>query len=48
MVTEELRTSGEGKSIYGYVTAPEGYKEKKLPTVIFHTDLVVMLELATE
>lgn len=35
MVTEELRTSGEGKSIYGYVTAPEGCKEKKLPTVIF-------------
>ena len=34
LVKEELYSEGQGKKIYGYITAPKNYKDQKLPTVI--------------
>ena len=34
IVKEELYAEGQGKKIYGYITAPKNYKEQKLPTII--------------
>lgn len=34
IVKEELYSEGQGKKIYGYITAPKNYKEQKLPTII--------------
>ncbi|MGX7112017.1 alpha/beta hydrolase family protein [Gemella cuniculi] len=34
IVKEELYSEGNGRRIYGYITAPKNYKENKLPTII--------------
>lgn len=35
IVKEELYSEGNGRKIYGYITAPKNYKEAKLPTVVY-------------
>lgn len=35
IVKEELYSEGNGKRIYGYITAPKNYKETKAPTIIY-------------